>query len=118
MPINFNDLTNRVTFYTTDSGGFLPSDGEETKYYSCYAAIDNVWLKDIEMAKSNNTLNDVTVKIRETQGEYVITDEMTFTIDGRYYRDAKGNPKKFNIKSVQPDYQDHRFAIIIGEAVT
>lgn len=108
---DFNRLKNRITIFTKDDGGYMPGGDEYTEYYSCYANVDNVWLKDLEIAKTNNTLNDVTVTIREPGRTVDIDNTMYFTVDN-------DDTKKFNIKSVQPDFTDNRFAILIGEAVT
>ena len=91
----FSKLNNRVTFYKKSDGGYMPGEAEFTEYYSCYAHIDNVWLKDLEIAKTNETLNDVTVTIRDTLGEYDIDNTMYFKIDGNKHKD-----KQFNIKSL------------------
>lgn len=90
---------------------------EYEKYHSCAAHVSNVWLKDIEIAKTNNTLSDVTVTIRDPLSEKRITNEMYFVVEGSRYRDENGDAVKFDIKSVQPDYEDSRFMIIIGEVV-
>ncbi|WP_271396882.1 head-tail adaptor protein [Salinicoccus roseus] len=109
----FSKLKSRVTFFKPGGGGFMPGEESNVEYYTCYAHVDNVWLKDIEIAKTNNTLNDVTVTIRDTQGQYIIENNMTFKILDAYHQD-----KEYRIKSVQPDYQDHKFVTIIGEVVT
>lgn len=108
---NFNRLKNKITIFTKDNGGYMPDGDEYTEYYSCYANIDNVWLKDIEIAKTNNTLNDVTVTIRHPRKSIAIDNTMYFIVDG-------DDSKKFNIKSFQPDYTDNRFSVLIGEVVT
>lgn len=93
-----------------DNDGYMPGGDDYIEYYSCFANIDNVWLKDLEIAKTNNTLNDLTVTIRQPDKNINIDTEMFFSIDG--YDEIK-----YNIKSVQPDYSDSRFMTIIGEVV-
>lgn len=109
--MDFNKLTHRVHFYNkVEANEFMPSTHvEEVEVFSCYARVDNVFLKDLEQAKANGSINDLTVIIRDTQGEFMPQDNMVFTIDGKTF-----SSKKYEVKSVQPFYQDGRFIAVIG----
>ncbi|SEQ23552.1 hypothetical protein SAMN05216232_1987 [Virgibacillus subterraneus] len=89
-----------------------PYPGEEVKQvlYSPWAKIDEVWLRDVELAKSNGTLSDVTIIIRDPQGDYIPTNKHYVEIDAPEY---KG--KHFNVKQAQPDMQNKAFINVIAE---
>jgi head-tail adaptor len=103
-------LNTRVTFYK-----FVPNDGpepgevEERALYKAWAKVDEVWLKDIEIAKSNGTLSDVTITIRDPRGTYQPNNMHYLSIDSAYYKE-----KRYNIKHVQPDLQNKRYIRIVA----
>lgn len=87
----------------------LPDEYEYKELYSCMAKVDRVWLKDLERAKSNNTVSDVTLTIRETHGEYIPTNKHYVRIDAIEYKDFV-----YNITSSQPDLQNRDFITIVA----
>ncbi|MFD9629013.1 phage head-tail adapter protein, partial [Peribacillus muralis] len=64
---------------------------------------------DMEMAKSNGTLSDITITIRDPQADYIPTNKHVLSIDDARYRD-----KKYNIIHVQPDLQNKSFIKIVA----
>ena len=109
-----SELNTRVTFYKFEApDGPEPGESEMHMLYSCWAAIDKVWMRDVEQAKTNGTLEDITLVIRDPKGDY-IPDNLDYIgiDDGRYL----GN--RYNIKTVQPDLNDKRFMLIIAGLVT
>lgn len=110
----FEDLKTRITFYEFQPNyGPEPGEGEARTLYSCFAAVDKVWLRDLEQAKANNTLEDLTIVIRDPRGDFIPNTKMYIGIDdGRYYG------KRYNVKSIQPDLQDGRFMRVIAKVVT
>jgi len=104
-------LNTRVTFYE-DVAKYGPEPGEDNSktLYNAWAKIDEVWLKDIEIAKSNGTLSDVTITIRDPRRDYQPNNKHSLSIDSQYYRG-----KKYNIKHVQPDLQNKRYIRIVAE---
>ncbi|USK43726.1 phage head completion protein [Cytobacillus oceanisediminis] len=103
-------LNTRVSFYE-----YVPNDGPEPgekkskELYKSWAKVDEVWLKDIEIAKSNGTLSDVTITIRNPGRTYQPNNKHYLSIDSDYYRD-----KDFNIKHVRPDLKNRGFIQVIA----
>jgi head-tail adaptor len=103
-------LNTRVTFYQdVPKDGPEPGEDKEKILYTAWAKIDEVWLKDIEIAKSNGTLSDITITIRDPRRGYQPNNKHSLSIDSEYYRG-----KKYNIKHVQPNMQDRRFINIVA----
>jgi hypothetical protein len=109
--VNSGDLRTPVTFFEyAPNEGPLPGETEERPLFNAMAKIDEVWLKDLEIAKSNGTLSDVTITIRDPQSEYIPTNKHYLSIDAPEYRD-----KRYNIKHAQPDMQNRQFINIVAE---
>ncbi|WP_244852963.1 phage head-tail adapter protein [Bacillus sp. J14TS2] len=105
-----SDLRIPVTFYEyEEKQGPLPGQKEKKILFECLAKIDGIWLKDMERAKQNGTLSEVTVIIRDPIGSYVPTNKHYIEINDDLY------PDHYNIKHVQPDVQDRSFINIIGK---
>ncbi|WP_256218445.1 head-tail adaptor protein [Bacillus sp. MUM 116] len=103
------DLDTRTNFYEyAPNDGPEPGEAEEKVLYSAWANVDSVWLKDIEMAKTNGTLSDITIIIRDPQPEFIPNNKHYLSIDALGYRD-----KRYNIKQVQPYMQNKRFITIV-----
>ena len=107
---NSGDLRTPVQFYE-----YAPNDGpeagelEKKVLYDAWAKIDEVWLKDLELAKSTGTLSDVTITMRDPLDDYSPTDLHYFSIDARGFRD-----KRYNVKHVIPSLQDNNFIVVVG----
>ena len=104
----------RVIFYEF-VGNDGPTPGEKVKriLYECWADIEEVWMKDLELAKANGTLNDLTIKIRDPRETYQPTSKHYVSINAPIYKDTH-----FNIKQVTPDLRNHREIRIIAEVTT
>src|SRR5699024_7050718 len=75
------DLRTPVTFYEyTDNNGPEPGEKEKQVLYKCFAKIDEMWLKDMEQAKQNNTESDITIIIRDAIGTYSPTTSIIFLL--------------------------------------
>src|SRR5690625_2586418 len=108
--VHSGELRTPVTFYEYEpKQGPLPDEKERKILFKAWAKIDNVWLKDLEIAKSNGTLSDVTITIRDPQSEYIPTNKHYLSIDAPEYID-----KRYNIKHVQPDLQNRSFINIVA----
>jgi hypothetical protein len=109
--VHNGELRTPVTFfeYAPNEGPF-PGEKEKRTLFSALAKVDEVWLKDLEVAKSNGTLSDVTITIRDPQSEYIPTNKHYLSIDAPEYRD-----KRYNIKHAQPDMQNRQFINIVAE---
>ena len=108
------DLRTPVSFYE-----FAPNDGpeagevEQRILFDTWAKVDKVWLRDLEQAKANGTLEDITILIRDPQEDYLPTNQHYVGVNDRNYFG-----KRYQIKSVQPDLQDKQFITIVAGLVT
>lgn len=109
--VNTGELRTRVTFfeYAPSEG---PEPGEEKKktLYEPWAKVEEVWMRDVEDAKANGTLTDVTIVIRDPLGDYWPTNKHRFEIHSREYEGVV-----FEIERAQPDLQNHQFVNVIGQ---
>lgn len=107
------DLRTPVKFYSyKPNDGPEPGEVENRLEYMTFAKVDEVWTRDIQQAKSNNTLSDITITIRDTQGEYVPSNKHYLEVDLPEYKD-----KRYNIKHSQPDPQNRDFIKVIAGMV-
>lgn len=108
--VKTGDLRVPVTFfeYKPNTG---PEPGEKRKrtLYDCMCKVDNVWMKDLEQAKTNGTVEDITITIRDPLDDYIPTNKHYIEIDARGYRG-----KHFNVKADFPDPQNNAFIKIVG----
>jgi len=112
--MKISELNKRVTFYEY-APNEEPEPGEDVKrtLYECWAKVDEVWLKDLELAKANGTLSDLTITIRDPRKSYQPNNKHYLSINSTYYTD-----KHFNIKHVRPDFKNKRFVTIVAEVST
>lgn len=107
------DLRVPVTFYEyEEKSGPIPGQKEKKVLFECLAKVDGVWLKDLERAKQNGTLSEVTVIIRDPIGSYVPTNKHYVEINDSLH------PEHFNVKHVQPDVKDPNFINIVARVST
>ena len=112
--VNSGDLRTPISFYeATPSEG--PEAGESATQiiYECFAEVQKVWRRDMDQAKTNNTLDDITIKIRDPYETFTPNNKQYIGINDRNYFN-----KQYNVKSVQPDTQNAGFILIIAELVT
>ncbi|WP_317957671.1 phage head completion protein [Oceanobacillus kimchii] len=108
--IHSGQLRTPVTFYEyAPKPGPEPGEQEERVLFECMAKVDKVWLKDLERAKTNGTVSDVTITIRDPHADYIPNDKHYVSIDHPYYKDMK-----YNVKDVLPDLQQKDFINIVG----
>lgn len=112
--VHSGELRTPVTFYEyVPNEGPEPGDKRRNQLYKAWAKVDEVWLRDVELAKSNGTLSDVTIIIRDPQSDYMPNNKHYVEIDAPEYRG-----KHYNIKQAQPDLQNKQFINIIAELVS
>jgi len=106
------ELRTPVTFYEyrPKKDSPYPDEYEYRELYSCWAKVDRVWLKDLETAKANNTVSDVTLTIRDPLGDYSPSNKHFLEIDALEYKDFV-----YNITSSQPDLQYRDFITIVAQ---
>lgn len=108
--LHSGELRTPITFYEyAPNPGPEPGESEKKVLYECMAKIDEVWLKDLERAKSNGTLSDVTITIRDPLGDYIPTNKHYLSIDSPEYRN-----KRYNVMHAQPDLQNRKFINVFG----
>ncbi len=108
-----SDFRVPVIFYEyKENEGPKPGQQKKKKLFDCLAKIDGIWLKDMERAKQNGTLSEVTISIRDPIGSYVPTNKHFVEIEDYLY------PEPYNIKHVQPDVQDRSVINIVGKLAT
>jgi len=104
------DLNTRITFYQyKPSEGHWPGDEEAEKVYSCWAAIEGVYESQIQLAKQNDTLTDLTMKIRDNTMEFNPDTKHWVEIDHPNYRGTR-----YGIDVVKPDLINKRYLLISG----
>lgn len=108
-----SDFRTPVKFYEyEEKEGPIPGEKPKKVLFECLAKVDGVWLKDLERAKQNNTLSEITVIIRDPIGSYVPNNKHYIEIDDPLY------PEPYNIRHVQPDVQNRDIINIVGKLVT
>lgn len=108
------DLRTPITFYEyAPNEGPEPGESEKKILYECWAKVDQVWSKDIETAKANRTLSDLTITIRDPQQSYRPSNKHYVEINDLDFQDIH-----YNIKHVQPDLQNHDFIKVIAGVKT
>lgn len=104
------ELRTRVTFYEYGSNtGPEPGDTEKQLLYETWAKVDEVWTKDIEIAKSNGTLSDLTITIRDPRGAFIPTNKHYIQVHAPEYEHLR-----YNVKLAQPDLQNRDFIKVIS----
>ncbi|WP_394512616.1 phage head completion protein [Priestia aryabhattai] len=109
--IHTGELRTRVTFYVyAKNDGPLPGGKPKSILYETWAKIDQVWSKDIEMAKANGTLSDLTISIRDPRNAFSPTNKHYVQV-----HTPEHEKLVFNIKQTIPDIQNRDFIKIIAE---
>ncbi len=112
--VNTGDLRTPVSFYAPKpNDGPEPGESVDSILYEAMAMVDTVWMKDIEVAKANGTLSDVTLTIRDPKATFVPTNKHYLSIDAEGFRE-----KRYNVKHVQPDLQNRQFIKVVASVVT
>lgn len=108
--VNTGDLRVPVKFYEyKPNDGPEPGEQIEKVLFECLAKVENIWMKDLEQAKTNGTVEDITITIRDPLDDYIPSNKHYVSVDARGYRD-----KDFNIKDNFPDPQNSAFIKVIA----
>ena len=108
-----SDFNTPITFYEyEEKEGPVPGEKEKKVLFECLARIDSIWLKDLERAKQNNTLSEVTIIIRNPFQSYTPTNKHYIQVSTGVYQNDK-----YNIKHVQLDAKDNNFINIVAKVV-
>lgn len=104
------DLRTPIVFYEYQpTPGPEPGEAQKSTLFETWAKVDHVWMKDLEQAKANKTLSDVTIMIRNPRGEYIPTNKHFFSIEAPGYEN-----RRYNVEHVQIDFPVAQFMTIVG----
>lgn len=112
------DLKTPVTFfqYGPDDSPF-PGESELKPVFACYAEVYNVSMKDLEIMKEMNVKRSVTIRIRDTNGEYFPSNKDYVAInDFRYMSTVNGvtKPIRFNVIDIRPDIETNAITVLLA----
>lgn len=104
---NYGEMSTPIKFFEvkTISNNGKPSRPQEVEYYTTFAKLESVTIRDYQTAVQNNTQNEITFLVRD----YPITNKMTIK--------RLDDDTSYKIKSIQPNYRNSRITIIRTEAV-
>jgi|SRR5699024_331925 len=109
--VNRGDLRSWVEFYEYKPiKGPMPGQEEFKWLYGCWAKVDKVWLRDLEQAKANGTLSDITLLIRDPLETYQPTNKHFLKVFTDEYEHLV-----YNIHESFPDLQKRDFYTVIGK---
>lgn len=112
--VHSGQLRTPIIFYEyAPNDGPEPGENKKSVLFECMCKVDRVWLKDLELAKSNGTLSDITITIRDPQDDYRPTNLHYLEIEDRDYKN-----KSYNIVTAQPNLQDRRFIDIVAKVAS
>lgn len=109
-----SDFDTPVTFYEyEEKDGPIPGKKQKKILFDCLAKVDGIWLKDLERAKQNGTLSEVTIIIRNPIGSYIPTNKHFLSVDEGVFKN-----ERYNMNYVQPDVKDSNLINIVAKVAT
>lgn len=106
--VRTGDLNTPVTFATVTNDDFEPNKKVYSIAYTCFAQVYGPSQKDMQYLASSDSNMGVTIKIRNTQGEFVPNHTMVVAVDNYQYQG-----KLWNVKDVRPDFKDDKYDVIV-----
>lgn len=107
--VNAGSRDKIVEFYRVMNDGPEADSNEETKVFTAYANVYSSSSKDIEIVQSTRSENLITIKILDTNGEYIPLTNEKFKILHPFY-----NVGFYEIKDISLD-EEEREIKIVGE---
>lgn len=109
--ITTGDQNKPVSFFIVaeSSGPEAHEGGREQTLFQCMADVYESSMKDIERNSMISAKNLITMKIRDTFGEYIPKTDHQFRIEHYNY------PGTYNIVDISFDTKDGPFIKIVGE---
>lgn len=102
-------LRTPVTFYQFQPDtGPEPGNKKKETLFACLAEVYNPSMKDLTVMNTTGTKEAVTIRIRDTAGEYLPTNKHFAAID-----DYRYTGKVFSVVDVRNDLTDNRFITIL-----
>lgn len=106
---DIGELRIPVSFYGAyPNEGPEPGEGSRKLLHKCMCEAYNPSMKDLSILDTKGTKEAVTVRIRDTAGEYVPTNKHFAGLDDYRYKD-----KMFSVMDVRPDLTENRFITIL-----
>lgn len=106
---NAGALRTPVTFYEyAPNSGPEPGQSKKAVLHNCFAEVYNPSMKDLTVMNATRTREAVTIRIRDTAGEYIPTNKHFAQLDDYRYKD-----KIFSVADVRNDLTDNRFITIL-----
>lgn len=106
---NTGDLRTPVTFYEYQPcAGPEPGEQEKQVLHRCFAEVYSPSMKDIAVMELNGTKEAVTIRIRDTAGEFTPTNKHFAEIHDYRYSD-----KVLNVVDVRYDLKRNGFTTIV-----
>lgn len=108
---NFN-LNTPVTFFEyAPKTGPDPGEDEKRVLFECFANAYAPSSKDVQILDSKGTdvTKSVTIRIRDTAGEYVPTNKQYFELNDPYF-----STERYQIQTVSTDPEDRNYIKVIG----
>lgn len=103
-----------VSFYLFGpDDGPEPGEGQKKILHRCMCEAYNPSIKDLTVMGTVGTKEAVTVRIRDTGGEYMPSNKHFAELDDHRFRG-----KVFSVIDVRPDMKDSRFITILLGATT
>lgn len=103
--MNPGEMNQRVEFYEYEANsGREPGEKKRKSLYTCWAKVEEVWMKDLEQARQNETESDLTITIRDSRGHYRPTNKHYVDIKVPEFKD-----NVYNVKQVFPDLQNRHY---------
>lgn len=113
------DLRTPVFFYRQNqNSGPEPGESVPELLYQCTAQVYGPSNKDRQILNDHDTSRAVTIKIRDSRGQYVADSKDICVIDDYRYVDSNGNNIVWNVINVRPDFEDDKFVVIVLGVVT
>lgn len=102
-------LRTPVTFYRYGPNtGPEPGEEEKEVLFACFCEAYNPSMKDLSIMGLTGTKEGMTIKIRDTLGEYIPTNEHFAVLEDYRYKE-----KVFSVIDVRNDMSDNRFITIL-----
>lgn len=111
--ISTGDLRTPVLFFEyKPKDGPDPGEVEKALLHECHAEIYSPSMKDLEILKSKETKQALTINIRDSKGQYVPTNKHFVEINDYRYKGIV-----WNVVDVVYDMQDNSFIKLILGAI-
>lgn len=107
------DLKTLVDFFYTVPSGPEPTDSQGETLFTCLAQVYGSSMKDNSILETHGMKAGVTLKIRDTRGEFDPDNSMSVMIYDRRYLKDNGIPIIWNVVDVRPDFENDDYVVVV-----